>query len=149
MPENGAATPRLVVAFDFGRRRIGVAIGDTLSRTAGALTALDVHRESLPWDAITALIAEWRPALAVVGLPYNVDGSEGVLARGARAFAAEIGRRYGLDVQLVDERYSSLEAGGRLRAARASGQVKRRVAKGDVDAAAAGIILERWFTEKT
>ena len=71
------------------------------------------------------------------------------MTKGARSFAAELARRYALPVELVDERYSSLEAGSRLQQARESGLRKRRVAKRDVDAAAACIILERWFSEAT
>ena len=101
------------------------------------------------WVGIDALMRDWRPAALVVGLPYNADGSEGAAASAARGFAAELGKRYTLPVELVDERYSSLEAEERLRAARGSGMRKRRVTKADVDAAAACVILERWFSEKT
>jgi putative Holliday junction resolvase len=85
--------------------------------------------------------------MAVVGLPYNVDGSDSSMTSAARSFAAELGRRFGIEVVMVDERYSSREAEARLRSARESGLRKRRVAKSDVDAAAACVILERWFTE--
>lgn len=145
MPERA----RLVLAFDFGHRRIGVACGDTLSRSASALAAIPCGSSGAHWPAIDALIADWQPALAVVGLPYNVDGSESPLAADARAFAAALGGRYRFEVPLVDERYSSLEAAARLRAQRQAGLRRRRVAKSDVDAAAACVILERWFTENT
>jgi putative Holliday junction resolvase len=133
------------MAFDFGRKRIGVACGDTLSRTASPLATLAAGPGSPPWIAIAALLQVWQPAHAIVGLPIHVDGSDGALAAAARAFAAELARRHGLAVDLVDERYSSLEAGARLRDARAAGLRRRRVRRGDVDAAAAGVILERWF----
>lgn len=149
MPEaRSRAAAQVVLAFDFGRRRIGVAGGDTISRGASPLAALPVHRDGPPWGALGALLAEWRPALVVVGLPYNADGSESPLARAARAFAAELAGRFPVRVEMVDERYSSLEAEARLREARASGLRRRRVAKGDVDAAAACVILERWFEER-
>jgi putative Holliday junction resolvase len=86
---------------------------------------------------------------ARLGLPYNVDDSESSMSGSARAFAAELERRYRLQVVLVDERYSSLEAESRLKVARESGLRKRRIAKADVDAAAACVILERWFGEAT
>jgi putative Holliday junction resolvase len=136
------------MAFDFGRRRIGIACGDTLSRTASPLCTVRADGDREPWEAIGRLVADWQPALAIVGLPYNADGTEGALAAAARDFAAQLRRRHGLTVELVDERYSSLEAGDRLRAARSSGLRVRRVAKNDVDAAAAGIILERWLIER-
>jgi putative Holliday junction resolvase len=150
-PDAAAAggTPRIVLAFDFGRRRIGVACGDTVSRTAAPQGAVPMSDRGPCWEAIDALLREWQPALVVVGLPYNVDGSDGAMAVAARKFAAELGRRFGLEAILVDERYSSREAEARLKTARASGLRRRRVAKADVDAAAACVILERWFTEKT
>jgi putative Holliday junction resolvase len=85
----------------------------------------------------------------VVGLPYNTDGSESAAAAAARGFGAELGRRYGLPIEFVDERYSSLEGGARLREARSAGLRKRRIAKSDLDAAAACVILERWISDAT
>jgi putative Holliday junction resolvase len=151
MPEDpsGVEPPGLVLAFDFGRRRIGVACGDTLSRSASPLTAITAGPQGPQWSAIDALIAEWRPTRAVVGLPYNVDDSQSPMAVAAREFAAMLESRYRLPVNLVDERYSSLEAAARLRAARQAGLRRRRVGKADVDAAAACVILERWFTTRT
>jgi putative holliday junction resolvase len=139
----------LVLSFDFGKRRIGVACGDSVSRAASPLGGVSAGPQGPQWGGIDTLMRDWRPAVLVVGLPYNADGSEGPAAAAARSFAAELGERYALPVQLVDERYSSLEAGERLRGARESGLRKRRVAKVDVDAAAACVILERWFSEKT
>ncbi len=146
MPES--SRPKVVLAFDFGRRRIGVACGDTLSRSASALKSIPVDSAG-PWPAIASLMREWQPDMAVVGLPYNVDGSDSGQTLAARSFAAELKRRYGLEVAMIDERYSSLEAQARLKSARESGSRRRRVAKSDVDAAAACVILERWFSENT
>ena len=137
--------PQVVLAFDLGRRRIGVACGDTVSRSASPLGAVAAGPGGPRWEAIQSLLREWQPALLVVGLPYNADGSENAAAGEARGFARELSRRFALPVELVDERYSSLEAGARLKGARASGLRRRRVAKTDVDAAAACIILERWL----
>jgi putative holliday junction resolvase len=149
MPEPASGSPGVVLAFDFGHRRIGVACGDTVSRSAAPLDAVPVGPGGPRWDRIDELLREWQPALAVVGLPYNVDGSDSAMTQAAREFAAQVERRYRLQAVLVDERYSSREAEARLKSARASGQRKRRVAKADVDAAAACVILERWFTEET
>jgi putative Holliday junction resolvase len=139
----------LVLSFDFGKRRIGVACGDNVSRAASPLGGVAAGPRGPQWAGIDDLIREWRPAVLVVGLPYNADGSEGPAAAAARGFAAELSERYALPVNLVDERYSSLEAEERLRGARESGIRKRRVTKVDVDAAAACVILERWFSEHT
>jgi len=145
----GSGAPQLVLAFDFGRRRIGVACGDTVSRTARPLSAVANGPAGPHWQELAAHVRAWQPALAVVGLPYNVDGTESGMSDAARGFAGEFAARYALPVRLVDERYSSIEAGARLREDRRSGLRKRRVAKSDVDAAAACIILERWFLEST
>jgi len=147
MPESDR--PKLVLAFDFGLRRIGVACGDTLSRNASALETVPAGPTGPRWELIAAMLRDWQPDMAVVGLPYNVDGSENDMTGAARSFAAELVRRFGIEVVMVDERYSSLEAAARLQTARESGLRRRRVAKSDVDAAAACVILERWFTEKT
>ena len=144
-----SAMPEIVLAFDFGRRRIGVACGDTVSRTAAPLSGVAVGACGPRWETIDSLMRDWQPSILVVGLPYNVDDSESAVTGAARGFANELAERYALPVRLIDERYSSMEAGSRLKAARESGLRKRRVAKADVDAAAACIILERWFTEKT
>jgi putative Holliday junction resolvase len=145
----GPGLPQLVLAFDFGRRRIGVACGDTLSRSASPLAAVANTAAGPSWSAVDSLMSDWRPDLIVVGLPYNADGSESGMSVRARDFSDELARRYALPVRLVDERYSSLEAGSRLKAERESGARKRRVTKTDVDAAAACVILERWFFEST
>jgi len=146
MPES--SRPKVVLAFDFGRRRIGVACGDTISRSASALRAVPSGPEGPRWELIGSMLRDWQPDMAVVGLPYNVDGSDSDMTKAARGFAAELARRYSLEVALVDERYSSLEAEARLKSARESGLRRRRVGKSDVDAAAASVILERWFTER-
>ena len=137
--------PRIVLGFDFGLKRIGVASGDTVSRTAAPVEAVPNGRKGPRWELIDAMVREWRPALLVVGLPYNVDGSDSAMTLAARRFADELARHSGLQAVLVDERYSSGEAAARLKSARAAGR-RRRVVKADVDAAAACVILERWFT---
>jgi putative Holliday junction resolvase len=136
----------VILAFDFGLRRIGAACGDTVSRTASPLRALPASTGAPRWETIDALLREWQPALLVVGLPYNADGSDSAMTGAARGFASELTRRFGLRVELIDERYSSMEASATLKATRESGLRRRRVSKSDVDAAAACVILERWFT---
>ena len=148
-PSLSGQSRHLVLAFDFGKRRIGVASGDNVSRTASPLGGVASGPRGPQWNEIETLLRDWQPAFLVVGLPYNADGSEGPAAAAARGFAAELAERYALPVKLVDERYSSLEAEERLRGARESGARRRRVTKVDVDAAAACVILERWFSENT
>jgi putative Holliday junction resolvase len=134
-----------VVAFDFGLKRIGIAAGDTLTATAAPRPAAMVGRSGPDWDAIGREVRALGPRLLVVGAPYNADGSPGALAPAARRFAAELERRFGLPVNMVDERWSSLEASAALKAQRASGERRRRVRREDIDSAAAAVILERWL----
>jgi putative holliday junction resolvase len=136
---------QVVLAFDFGLKRIGIACGDTLTKRAAPHGAAAVGRSGPDWTAITAAVRALAPGLLVVGAPYNADGSEGTLGHAARGFAAELERRFALPVHLVDERYSSLEAGATLKRHRASGQRRRRVARADIDSAAAAVTLERFL----
>jgi putative Holliday junction resolvase len=136
--------PQTVLAFDFGLKRIGIACGDTLTRHAAARAAAAVHRGVPDWEAIAREVRALAPAILVVGAPYNVDGSEGTLLTAARRFAAELERRFALPVQLVDERFSSLEASEALKRRRASG-ARGRIEPAAIDSAAAAVILGRWF----
>jgi putative holliday junction resolvase len=136
---------RTVLAFDFGLKRIGIASGDTLTRSAAPLGTAAAGPAGPDWNAIARTVRTLAPAVLVVGAPYNADGSPGALTAAARGFAAELGRRFALPVHLVDERFSSLEAGAQLRERRAAGARRRRVGKSDVDSAAAAVILGRWF----
>jgi len=133
-----------VIAFDFGLKRIGIAAGDTLTRTAAPRPAIKVGAQGPDWNAIAREVQALHPQLLIVGAPYNVDDSPGALASAALAFAGELERRFGLAVARVDERFSSLEAGARLKVQRAAGQ-RGRIRREHVDSAAAAVILERWL----
>ena len=135
--------PQTVLAFDYGLRRIGVAVGQQVTASASALGTVGNGEDGPDWARIDALVADWRPARLIVGLPTLADGEPAPLAAAVRAFCAGL-ERYGLPVHTVDERYSSLEAGAKLAAGRREGG-RRRVAKGDLDAAAAAVIAERWL----
>lgn len=132
--------------MDYGRKRIGLAVGDSVTATARPLPVHNV-RGSIDWKALERCIAEWRPAALIVGLPLDEDGAEQDLTREARTFARELSRRQTLPVHLADERYSSRAADDALREARASGRLNRRVRKGDRDGEAARMILEQWMSE--
>lgn len=134
----------VALAFDFGLRRIGVAVGNSLSGQARSLTTLHHHGNPI-WSEISQLVSEWRPTALIVGLPLLDDGTEQPITNHAREFMHELRRRFGLPVHAIDERYSSVEAQDRLRNQRASGTRKRRVKKGDTDAVAAQVILETWL----
>jgi putative Holliday junction resolvase len=145
MPDPAVTEAKIVVALDFGLKRIGIASGDTLTRSAHPRTTIP----NGDWKALERVLADSRPARIAVGEPYNADGSASPLTAAARRFAAELIQRCGVPVDLVDERWSSQDAEERLRGMRASGALKRRVTRADVDAAAAAVILERWFELQT
>ena len=139
---------QLVLAFDFGLRRIGLARGDTLTRSAAPLATVPNTASGPDWPAIDRHLKALGPDVLVVGAPYNDDGSPGKLAAAADAFAQQLGARYGKAVARVDERYSSTEATSLLREQRASGQRRRRVDKGDIDSAAAAVMLASWLEQQ-
>ena len=103
-------TPRTVLAFDFGLRNIGVAAGQTVSRTAEPVTTLRARRGIPDWAEIDGLLSQWRPDLLLVGLPLNMDQSMSAMGERAQVFAAQLKDRSGLPVELVDERLTSYAA---------------------------------------
>jgi putative holliday junction resolvase len=145
MPDPDRAAPRIALAFDYGRRRIGMAAGDTLTATAAPRPAVAAHDGVPDWTAIAREIRALSPQVLVVGVPYNADGSEGSMAQATRDFGQALQARFALPVEHVDEHGSSLEAGRTLKEQRASGQRRRRVQRPDIDSAAAAIILTRWL----
>jgi putative Holliday junction resolvase len=143
-PERDRGRPETIVAFDFGRRRIGVAVGQTVTTSASPAGVIDNGDRGPDFAGIARLIEEWRPARLVVGLPLNADGSQSRMHAVVAEFVADLGR-YGLPVDTMDERHTSQEAEAALKRARASGQ-RGRIRKQDVDAAAAVLIAERYLT---
>ncbi|HWU78009.1 MAG TPA: Holliday junction resolvase RuvX [Rhodanobacter sp.] len=132
------------LGFDVGSRLTGVAIGNTFTATARALTTVAVNQDGPDWGRLDALRQEWGPDTLVVGLPLTLDGAEQAASRRARHFAEQLRQRYHLPVILIDERHSSQEAAQRFAAARAAGLRRRRDAA-EIDAEAAAVILERWL----
>lgn len=136
--------PRTILAFDFGLRRIGVAVGQDVTGSASPLGIVDHRDDGVDHDRIAALIDEWRPVTLVVGMPAHADGRPGDLQGPVRAFIAELGR-YGLPVETVDERYTSIEAERLLKEARAEG-TRGRLSKAMIDSASAVLIAERYLS---
>jgi putative Holliday junction resolvase len=135
----------LVLAFDFGVRRIGIAVGQTRTGSATAAGALPAHSGKPDWTAVLDCVREWAPARLLVGVPYNMDGSDTSTTDACRAFGEELSRRCGLPVEFVDERLTSTAAYDELRDARRSGARLRRIRREDIDANAARLILETWL----
>lgn len=122
-------TDRVVLGFDFGTRRIGVAIANTITRQARPLATIDDRQMAARWAAIATLVRDWQPAQLVVGIPRHPDGAPHELTTRAERFARQLQGRTGLPVARVDERYSSAAAAG----------------ADDLDAAAAAVILQQWL----
>lgn len=139
-----ARNPDILLAFDFGARRIGVATGNRLTRTAAALVTL-VSNDEPPWGEIDAIVRDYAPGRLVVGVPEASEGPSSVAHR-ARRFSNELAARYALPVETVDETLSSRAAESELRDARRSGALARRVRKGAIDARAAKLIAEQWLS---
>ena len=133
------ATPdATILAFDFGTRRIGVAIGNSLTRSARPLTTIDIADPGRRRAAIAALVREWQPTRLVVGLPVHADGSEHAMTARARAFAEELASSFALPVALEDERHTSAVARGMLAGTGRRGRERR-------DEVAAQVILQAWL----
>lgn len=137
---------RTYLGFDYGLRRIGIAIGSRDTDAARPLATASNHARGPDWPAIDRAVRDWTPAALVVGVPYNADGSAHAVTDAATGFAAELQARYQLPVHTVDERYSSLAAGDELVERRRRGD-HRRVRREDVDAAAAAVILTGWLAQ--
>jgi len=147
LPTATPANITTVIGFDYGARRIGVALGNRISGSARALDVVGNGANGPDWKRIQTLMREWRPDAVLVGLPLTLDSGEQSNSQAARAFAAEMQTRHRLPAIMVDERLSSREAAHRFAARRASGAAKRKDAAG-LDAVAAEVIVEQWLREQ-
>jgi putative Holliday junction resolvase len=136
------AQSEVLLAFDFGFRRIGVATANRHTRTASPVKALR-SGATPPWNEIDALIEQWQPAALLVGLPGGSEDTE--ISAAATAFADNLKQRYSLNVTMVDETLTSRAARSELNMARRGGLMKRRVKRTDVDSLAACLIAEQWL----
>ncbi|MEN8107866.1 MAG: Holliday junction resolvase RuvX [Pseudomonadota bacterium] len=133
-PDHQMPVLQTLLGFDFGRQRIGVATGQTITGTASALETLQSRNDQPDWNAISTLIRTWQPAALVVGLPLHADGSDSAMTGAARRFIRQLEGRYRLPVYGMDERLSS----------RAAADLADTDNAG-IDAAAARIILQDWL----
>ncbi len=132
-----------LLAFDFGEKRIGVAIGNTLLRNAKPLTTIDDERTDVRFARIAALLSEWQPSALIVGLPCNDDGTPHELTARCRRFANRLKGRFNLPTILVDERYTSLSASAQLDEEGIHGRKQKTL----IDQYAAQQILQAYFDE--
>lgn len=140
-----AGPPRLVLGFDFGRKRIGTAVGQNVTGQATALANLPNHRGAIDWRAIEGLLREWQPDALIVGLPLGLDGGEQPLSLAARRFARRLHGRFRLPVHLIDERFTTRAAEALLRE---STPLRRSQRLPRLDAVAAKLLVETWLSEQ-
>jgi putative Holliday junction resolvase len=128
---------RTLICFDYGKKRIGVAVGQTLTASASPLKTIPANSGIPDWDAISRILDEWQPDALVVGKPLNMDDSGQAMTRASNTFAKELSERYSLPVYRADERLSSYEAKFRLKDTY------------NLDPVAAQVILETWLSENS
>lgn len=145
MPDQTSAA---LLAFDYGQRRIGVALGNLVTSTSSALETIHRKPGSKAYlERIDKLVADWQPGLIVLGWPEHEDTPEQLLNE-IRKFGNRLKHRYQLPVELVNEAYSSADANERLKSQRQSGR-KQAIQKQELDKLAASIILESWFNTRS
>lgn len=134
-------TSRTVLGFDYGTKSIGIAVGQEITGTASPETALKANDGVPNWEQVEAVLKQWQPDLVVVGLPLNMDGTEQELTKRARKFANRIHGRFGLPIELQDERLTTVDAKARLFEL---GGFKA-LTKDKVDSVSAVLIVESFF----
>lgn len=143
---------RTLLGFDYGLKRIGVAVGQELTGTATALVTIRAIDGKPDWEAITRLIEQWKPDELVVGLPLNMDGTFHELSYKAQRFGNQLHGRYNLRAHFMDERLSSLEAERHLKSSRQTPKKNKKksgkIQKADIDKIAAKVILESWLDKQ-
>lgn len=135
---------KTLLAFDYGIKNIGVATGQTITSSANSLPPLKAKDGIPDWTKIEKLIHEWKPDVVLVGLPLNMDDSESELSARARKFANRIHGRFGVRVDMVDERLTSFEAKGEVMSRGGSRNYKHN----PVDSIAARLMLEGWLNNR-
>jgi len=149
-----APKARTLLGFDYGLKRIGVAVGQELTGTATALVTIRATDGKPDWDAITKLIKQWNPDELVVGLPLNMDGTFHDLSYKAQRFGNQLHGRYNLRAHFMDERLSSLEAERQMKDSQqtsiknARKKKSNKMQKSDIDKIAAKVILESWLDQQ-
>ena len=136
MPNDASNSITIVLGFDYGTKRIGVAVGNSLTGSAQALDVIHNTRSDQTYQKIQELISEWQPSCLVVGLPLHPDGAEHGMTKRSRSFGQELAKQFGKPIHYVDERYSSVLL------------EQDSVYQESVDSHAAGLLLEQFFRER-
>src|SRR5690606_17827007 len=143
-PDDHPETNGAILAFDFGKKRIGVAVGNTALKLAHPLTTIHSEKNAQRFAAIHALIENWQPVLLVVGLPSHSDGTAHEMTHLCQRFARRLAGRFNIQTRLVDERYTSRTASAALHQAGVSGRKQKPI----LDQVAAQHILQSFFDER-
>ena len=143
MAEKGQRT---LLGFDFGTKRIGIAIAQEVTGTANALTTINAIKHKPDWDSISKIIKEWQPDLLVIGLPLHMDGTEQPITQAARRFSNQLNGRYQIPIALMDERLSSNEAESIIN--EQSGSRSLYQDKAQIDMISAQLILQSWMASQ-
>jgi len=140
-----STTTQQILAIDFGLKRLGIAIANTLTNNAEPIKTLHIDNvKTIPRELLT-LINEWQPHKLIMGMPYNADGTEAKMAKQIRSFASLLVDETNIPLEYIDESFSSHEANKRLKSLRKSGDRSKRINKGDLDKLAAAVMLQRWL----
>lgn len=134
---------RVLLAFDFGKKRIGTAIGQTVTKQARPLTTIAAKEGHPDWQAIDRIIKKWRPDALIVGIPLNMDGTLQAISSDAKQFAQALHHRFQLPIYEVDERLTTKDARERL----FNEGGYKALQGGQVDCVAAQLMLQNWFDE--
>ena len=137
--------PEILLGFDFGMKRIGVAVGQTVTRSARPLGVIKAERGKPDWVALTKFIQQWNPDALIVGVPLNMDGTEQPLTQAAKKFADKLEERFKVPVYGMDERLTSVEAKDRV----FSEGGYKALKNSQVDSLAAQLILQNWLSLHT
>ncbi len=134
-----------VLGFDFGKKRIGIASGQTITHTATPQTTLHAVNGNPDWHAITEQIQQWQPQALIVGMPYHLDGQKNTMTQAVEDFCFALKKRYKLPIVLIDERYSSAQAETQLKKNIKINQHNRL----EIDKMAAAVIVQRWLENES
>ncbi len=136
--QSGALGAQTLLGFDYGRKRIGVAVGQTLTASATALTTVQARDGRPDWPAISHLITEWDPGALVVGIPYHMDGTEQDMTANAQRFCRQLEGRYGLPVHRAEERLTSYIV---------ESSMAQKANRQDTNPLSAQVILQDWLQQ--
>ena len=135
----------VLIGFDYGTKKMGVAIAQCITKTATPLNVLKIKNETPHWEQLDQIVSDYRPVLAIIGYPGKINKQTSLLADKIEKFGSAIEKHYKMPTILFDETYSTTIARKELRDLRRDGNLSRRIKRGQVDSMAAKIILEQWL----